>query len=308
MQNYADVSDFLSGALPEAQIKALVPLDGSSQAERALEYVKALSVVGAVHVKLLAVVDELEEVVYVGERQERLERQRHLMASYLNERVARLDSGLASVESVVIQGLPARTILEEAERWRANLIVISSHSRSGIQRWRLGSVADKVVRGAPCDVLVVGGAAEPADGISSVLVPLDGSPLAERALPMAVRLATALGSQLHVARVVTPPIVGQDVTGFTYTTPDLIDALMEGAESYVTNVKAKTNAAEAATLFGGAAESLLDYITSKNIRLVVMTSHGRGGVLRAALGSVTDRLLGGPAPVLVVHVPAEEGA
>jgi nucleotide-binding universal stress UspA family protein len=64
----------------------------------------------------------------------------------------------------------------------------------------------------------------------------------------------------------------------------------------------KSGATSGETFIGSAAHVLLDFIEKKSIDLVVMTTHGRGGLLRTALGSVSDRLLGGPAPVFLVHV------
>jgi nucleotide-binding universal stress UspA family protein len=85
--------------------------------------------------------------------------------------------------------------------------------------------------------------------------------------------------------------------------PDLLDTLTDSAKTYLKRTAANLKQAEVKTdvLVGGAAWQLEDYVAANNIDVVIMTSHGRGGFVRTALGSVTDRLLGGAAPVLVVR-------
>jgi len=278
-------------------MKVLVPLDGSVHAEGALAYLRELSPAGSLEVHLIAVVDNSED-----QDPDRLSSQQNLLETYLRERGVRIDNSVASVETTVVQGSPATAILDEAARIFADLLIISSHSRSGIQRWRLGSVADKVVRGAVCDTLIIGSDVETtAPSLKSILLPLDGSELAEAAIPHAMRLVKGLGSELHIVRVITPPVVAADPSSLGYATPQLIEVLTEAAEQYVAEKKEQLGATHATSLFGSAADSLLTYIEENNIGMVIMTSHGRGGLLRSALGSVTDRLVGGPAAVLVVR-------
>ena len=119
-------------------------------------------------------------------------------------------------------------------------------------------------------------------------------------MPVAQRLAAALGSELHLVRVV-PPTVMAGEPGYGYVSPELIEAVQEAAESYVADMQKTTQAKEAATFLGPPADLLLDYIKEHSIDLVVMTTHGRGGLLRVALGSVADRLIGGTAPVFLVR-------
>jgi nucleotide-binding universal stress UspA family protein len=85
--------------------------------------------------------------------------------------------------------------------------------------------------------------------------------------------------------------------------PDLLDTLIESAQAYLRNTATQLARPDVKTdvLVGTAAWRLEEYVAAKGIDLVVMTSHGRGGFVRTALGSVTDRLLGGAAPVLVVR-------
>jgi nucleotide-binding universal stress UspA family protein len=85
-------------------------------------------------------------------------------------------------------GQPADQILETARQQAAALILIATHGRDGLERWRLGSVADEVVRQSDCPALVIGPNVKVSLSpyvLRRILVPLDGSPLAEAALPVA---------------------------------------------------------------------------------------------------------------------------
>ncbi len=150
-----------------------------------------------------------------------------------------------------------------------------------------------------------------------IMVPLDGSEVAERALPCAERLAQAAGgtsATIHLVRVVesppdpsrmvwVPDMVGAVPTGMY---ADLVAAETREASVYLDRVHARVTAAglraRAAPLTGHVAAALLDYERAAGIDLVVLCSHGRSGLARFAHGSVADRLLRhGRAPVLLVR-------
>jgi nucleotide-binding universal stress UspA family protein len=136
----------------------------------------------------------------------------------------------------------------------------------------------------------------------TLLVPLDGSEVAESALSVASSFAESYGAQIHLVRVVAVPAAADGMGEITYM-PDLLDTLIDSAKAYLRNTAEKLKKAEVRTdvQVGGAAWQLQDYVAANNIDLVIMTSHGRSGFIRSALGSVTDRLLGSAAPVLVVR-------
>jgi len=141
-----------------------------------------------------------------------------------------------------------------------------------------------------------------------ILVPLDGSDRGERALPVAVRLAEATDATLHLVRVVEPPAVS---TAALYAPVNVYDDLMTAergeAAAYLGRLRAgvDTGGGERAVRLahptGDVAATLLDYERDAGIDLVVVCSHGRGGVARFVLGSVAERLLRhGAAPTLLV--------
>jgi nucleotide-binding universal stress UspA family protein len=289
--------------------KVLVPLDGSRLAENSLVYLDALRSLGESQVLLLSVVDEAEEFQSLDSG-ESSAREENLLVTYLKEVSADLQHHLGiNVETKVVHGAPAACVIDEVTRYMPDLLVISTHGRSGMSRWRLGSVADKVIRGAGCNTLVVGPKASERstwidarimEPFKSLLVPLDGSALAETALPVAANFAESYGSTVHLVRVVGIPATA-GALGESYM-PDMLGTLEDAAKTYLTNIATTLKAStKADVLIGGAAWQLEDYVDANAIDLVVMTSHGRGGLIRTALGSVTDRMLGGAAPVLVVR-------
>ena len=134
-------------------------------------------------------------------------------------------------------------------------------------------------------------------------MPLDGSPLAEKALPVAVALAVALKGRITLARS-----VGWAVQAYPYALPDAyipqVDAELEtGAKTYLREQEAKVKGVpvDAFVVRGGAADGLLEVTEQQHADLVVMTTHARGGFARAALGSTADRMLQAPVPVLLVR-------
>jgi nucleotide-binding universal stress UspA family protein len=293
-----------------AKFKVLIPLDGSRLAETSLAYISALRLMGELEVRLLSVVNEAEEYHALNDA-ESGQREFNLLGTYLREVAQDVHKHLGlTVESRVRYGKPAERIVEEAVEFRPDLLLISTHGRSGVSRWRLGSVADKVVRTATCNTLLIGPqAGEESKWLEAdlnmpfgaVLVPLDGSELAETALPVTESIALAYGSDVHLVRAVSIPPLAME--GEEVFTPDILTSLQEAARHYLDSAAKRFPGGKLRkeVLLGSAAWALEDYIKQHGIDLVVMTTHGRGGMLRAALGSVTDRLLGGPAPVLVVR-------
>jgi len=296
-----------------AGYKVLVPLDGSRTAEHSLVYLDALKRFDGCTIELLGVADESED--FHGEAAvEAIEREANLLSAYLREVAHDVKEHVGvDVEKKVVRGNPAVRVAEEIASRQPDLLVISTHGRSGVSRWRIGSVADKVIRAACCNTLVVGPKAHDdevwidagaEDPFKKILVPLDGSALADEALEVAKRHAEAFGSTIHFVRVVNFMYGGSFTADAGYS-PDLFEALEEGAAATVHEAATRLGTAiptETATLIGDPAIQLEKYVEAKDIDLVVMTTHGRGGFSRTALGSVTDRMLAnGAAPVLVVR-------
>jgi nucleotide-binding universal stress UspA family protein len=212
-------------------------------------------------------------------------------------------------------GDPAEEILIAASLPETAAIVIATHGRGGLKRLMLGSVADRVMRESACPVLIVSprgysaAAADTASGVAlgHLLVPLDGSALAEAALPEAVRLAEATGADVTLVRVeqwLTATVAGE---GYASNLPQFEDEIAQAAYRYLDQVRAGlpcTITTDRTVLRGTPAECLIAFVEQKRADLIVMTTHGRGGVRRLVLGSVADRLARSGLPVLLVPASA----
>ncbi len=139
--------------------KILVPLDSSAFAECALEHVKELvGACGVGSVTLIYVVEPMNPAVYETSPEfieKVLQAGIDFAHDYLNRTAGELKTGGLKVETVVAQGHAAEAILEYATANHVDLIVMSTHGRSGVSRWLLGSVADRVVHGSTISVFLV---------------------------------------------------------------------------------------------------------------------------------------------------------
>lgn len=132
-------------------------------------------------------------------------------------------------------------------------------------------------------------------GFRSILIPLDGQQLAEQALPVGRSLARRSGAALHLVTVqspIPPPVLTSEVAAMAQ---QLQEESARAMRAYVDRVAAAARcddiAVTSALLEGPPAERLAAYARDHDIQLVVMTTHGRGGLSRLWLGSVADRLL-----------------
>lgn len=264
----------------------LVPVDGSDFAERALPPALLIAHLANARVVLLQVIprggdnsdsasDEVE-AIRGGE-------------AYLQELAKRGANGL-DVETVVLVGEPTLTILEEAKRRNADLIVMSTHGRSGLGRWIYGSVADGVMRHAPVPVILV-----PATRYASprpehpprILVPLDGSSLAEEVLRPVEELAEAMQADLVLARVVEPrPATYTDLESLA-SDPT---AELAAARSYLEKVAAGLHPRRGEVIlredYGSAVTTISELAKEQDVAAIAMATHGHGGLTRLVLGSV----------------------
>jgi nucleotide-binding universal stress UspA family protein len=210
---------------------------------------------------------------------------------YLNGIKGTMSNLGVPVTCSVREGRPAHLIVDEAERSPGALIAMSTHCRSGVSRWWLGSITNKVLHATKAPLLVVRAAegedALPPSKLTSIIVPLDGSDLAEQSLSHATELAKAMKLNMILVRVETD---GEEM-----------------CEEYLHEIREKLAAegvasVEKRVLHGHAAVNIVDLAHNTDKSLVAMTTHGRSGIGRWVLGSVTDRVVRYSGdPVLVIR-------
>jgi nucleotide-binding universal stress UspA family protein len=286
-------------------LNALIPLDGTKLSESAFDLLPLLKTLGVENVRLVSVWESAWEESESSRQQEfseATEKGRAYLTGYLEQQAERVTAAGFTAQQDARVGRAANEILEAAAAG-VDLVLIATHGRTGVARWWLGSVADVVIREAGCPVLVIGPNVQKLSAqLQRILLPLDGSVEAEEALPVATWIAGLTGAEIDVVRCLSLTPVAYD-PGMGVYSADLIDSMEEAVRSYLAEVNTRLANQKVTTtmLMGGPGEMLQQRLEDRPAVLVVMTSHGRSGVQRAALGSVTDRLLHGPAPVLVIR-------
>jgi nucleotide-binding universal stress UspA family protein len=287
----------------------LLPLDGSPLAERALPYAAGIArrsgarvvLVEAVLAHTLPGIDPSDAQLDVTDR----------ARDNLRAAAARLEAAGVEAEPHVYYDDPVRAILDAARRQGADLIVMSTHGRSGLGRMVYGSVTDQVLRRATVPVLLVPSIVEhawPADRPLSLLVPLDGSELAEEALRAADLLAEAFETRLTLLCVVQPPGYPLYGDGYAYVPFDE-EVELAGARRYLDDhaagLRAQGREVEVQVAVGQPAGLIPAVAREAQADVLVMATHGRGGLARLILGSVaTSTVRQATVPLLLVRPAA----
>ena len=285
--------------------KILVPLDGSKTAEKVLPYARYLAGKFKVPVELLAVVDIAEVASHMASEKARF------LDTIIDDAVRRLTSYLGSVATTfadtdvrcsVEKGKAEDTIIEEAATDKAMLITMATHGRSGLNRFLLGSVAEKVLRGMANPLLLIRATEEAkSEGeamLKSIIVPLDGSELAEGVLPMAAGMAKKLDLEVELFRTYHIPynVYGGDEGFYAGNYEELLAGVRDEAAQYLDKKAADLKNLGVAkvtcvTKEGLAADEIILLGQKTPDNLIAMSSHGRSGVKRWVLGSVAEAVV-----------------
>jgi nucleotide-binding universal stress UspA family protein len=297
--------------------RMLVPLDGSRLAENVLPYARALARAFDLRVELLSVVDSIDfarttNAGHVRDFDPLIEAAMQEGKRYL-EGIARSFGG-TKVSNTVEQGVADKIIIENAGGDKDTLIAMATRGRSGIHRWLMGSVAEKVLRGATNPLLLVRGneegKSEGEAALKSIVVPLDGSKLAEGVLPRAVELAKTLSLAIVLTRAYQIPLSAAYAGAEAPYIPNqdaLLNLVREEVSAYLETKVNELNQngvekVSSVLLVGSGADEIIDLARSTPDNLIAMCTHGRSGVKRWVLGSVTEKVVRHSGdPVLVVR-------
>ena len=202
------------------------------------------------------------------------------------------------VPAILEEGNIHEVVIDVAESRDCGLIVMGRRGLTKVERAFMGSVTARVIGYSPIDVLVM-----PSDSPlkwDTILLAVDGSPYSELAANRAISMAQNCGSgELKVLSVV-------DVSDeFFAQAPDVVDKMIEKAKETVEAVKKKAKGAniEAETLVreGETHKKIIETAKELGADVICMGSHGRTGLRRLLMGSVTEKVIGNaPCPVLVV--------
>jgi nucleotide-binding universal stress UspA family protein len=283
----------------------LLPFDGSEGAAEALHHASEIAHWADATIHVVYVADTARDSVTVveGHTVDALVQQGE---EIVDEAARTLETLGSSYDTDIVQGNPAPTIVEYAERYDQDLVVMPTHGREGVSRYLLGSVSEKVVRLSSIPVLTV--RMQPDEELTfpyeNVLIPTDGSTAATHAAEYLVEFAAALDATVHVLSVVENSTPGPDLrsTGSEakneQAATDAVETVVSAAETRgVTDIVRHVE-------HGSPVEEILDSIESNDVHVLGMGTTGRRGTERILLGSVAEKTVrSAPVPVMTVAEP-----
>jgi len=299
--------------------RILVPLDSSEVAELVLPYAEELAGRLGSEIRLLTVAPSSKEKEQQAAR-EYLERTAQATRQKAGRHLDKAAGGAVSVGAVLLSGDTAEEIVQYAEKESIGLIIMATHGRSGIKRWAMGSVADKVVRATGQPVALIRARGVRSDlrekgVVNTMLVPLDGSDESEAVIPYVEELASKLKASVilfqAVPRAYHIQAIADGVAQIPYS-DDEMQPLKAGADAYLSKVASrladKGISTDQRSRIGKAAEEIIKVGDELHSDLVAMSTHGRSGIDRWVMGSVADKVLrGGNTPVMLMRVPEGKG-
>ena len=300
----------------------MVPLDGSEFGRHAIPWALAVAEPAGARVDLVHVLPPLYGMGVVDETlatAEVMEAQRETAEQSLSDLADRLQIGTGvPFRAAVEDGAIADALARHADVNGVDLIVMTTHGRTGFARAVLGSVSDAVVRHAGRPVLLARPHRHPPEehepaAVSEVLILLDGTAASEAIVDHAIEVCRLTGAACTLLHVVVPELLPTGVA----PPPALADqraAVAEErmAETYLASRAEQLRAAHvplttAIVRHPDLADGVLEYCASHPVSLIAMATRGRGGVERAVLGSVTDALLHKThMPILVVSTHSDQ--
>jgi nucleotide-binding universal stress UspA family protein len=301
----------------------LIPLDGSDFGEHALPL--ALSIarrgrlrLGLTHVHHLVIPPATPDggMFFAPEVDKLVREQEAAYLEAVSDRIAAVWDG--PVTRALLEAPVADALCQHAHTIGAALVVLCTHGRGGVARAWLGSVADRVLRQSTVPTLVVHPTAGPTDlrsepPLEHILIPLDGSPLAEQAIDHALWLGRLTGARYTLLRVVEPIMHGFYVDD---TEPAVNVAAQEAAwreatsylEAVAERLRSQDLTVSIDTRIGKPEAEIREFAAAYGAHLIAMATHGRGGVRRLLVGSVADKILRGATVPLLITRPVEAPA
>lgn len=301
----------------------LVPIDSSEESRTILRWAVGLAKATKSDLTLLSVIDTEDiQIVEAGARGEELPT---APTGVITQIVEKVTAGLeaeavelrrtgVAIDVKVVAGPPAEAIVAQAKVIGVDLIAMSTRRESALARGILGSVTDRVLHSTSTPLLILQPEYLTDESLGSgfvqhIVVPLDGSTVSESAVAPATELARATGAELVFTEVVKLPVYGMDMGGLGYGSvhyaEELDTKLQEQAaarylQTFVEDAESAGLKAHAQVRVGNPSVQIVDEAAAEG-SIVVMATHGAGGIKRWVVGSVTDKAVrSAHRPVLVI--------
>ncbi len=270
--------------------RILVPLDGSKLAEQVFPPVMELARAFGSQIVIVGVCDPEDK------------EEERACQLYTDNQAKQLEISFAgssaTSKTAVLVGKPAEQVIRYAQANDIDLVVMTSHGRSGIMPW-LGGTVLKTLRKAAVPLIVVR-AKEPVEEVrlfDRIVIPLDGSSSSAVVLPYIVEVAKKLPCDILPIRVTEPGRHVRTIGGLDYIRFDERDVNSTNviASQYLDEVCAELTGTEAKVScevrVGDAAHEILKFADEKKCTLLAMSSHGRSGLEEWAMGSVSSKVM-----------------
>lgn len=280
--------------------KMLVLLDGSNLAQVVFTYAQELSARLNINLELLHVCSP-QEAEQLPMRQAYMEHMAEVLQKKAMEIRSKIGDQTSSSEvkaqGKVVVGYPAEEILKYADENNIDLIMLSTHGRSGVRDWDIGNVANKVIHASKVPIWMVPTELREAiiyDKLTKriMVIPLDGSKMSEAALPHAVNIAKQRGVEpdmvlVHVERMPISHVTSEQLK--------LHEAKILEKKQYLDDIVKRLEKegikARAKVLSGEPAEAIINFIKDNPAQLIVMATHGHVGLSKMIFGSTTENIL-----------------
>ena len=298
--------------------KILVPLDGSALAEKALpvaihlarQMQSELTLLSVAQQEPIAVAESMGYGLWVPN--ETLPEIRKGLEDYLSRTIEKYKTANVPMSQQLEVGDEAGEIVDTAVSQQFDLIIMSTHGRSGISRWLMGSVTEKVLHQAPCPLLILRDDTLP----EHILITLDGSELAETALIPGLALAVGLGADVTLLQVLEGSLPAMNADSWMENeqadvgdTQEKEQKQRDNATTYLQMIADRFSHHDLKTAvpYGKPAEAILSYAESIPNSLIAIATHGRSGLARWVFGSVAEKVVRGTTgPVLVIRLSTEQ--
>jgi len=277
--------------------KLLVAVDGSETSVHSLRESFKLATNEKSWITVVSVIPPYEgdlEISAIGNIREAVRKPCEIALKKAEE-LAKTERAL--IKTVCEEGIIHERIVDLADSENAQLIVMGRSGKKKIERALVGSTTARVIGHSQRDILVVPEGSPV--GWNTILIATDGSAYSKEAARRAIDFAQSYGGQLKVVSVVDVP------TEFYAEAPEIVEKMTEKAHGFVDEVKemAEDSGIPCETFVREAAafEAIIGLAQEKKIDIIVVGSHGRTGLKRLLMGSVTEKVIGySPCPVLVV--------
>ena len=292
----------------------LVPLDGSSFGEHALPFALSLARRSGAQLHLAHVHGPPVPILADANDAEL----RGYERMYLDGLVQRIEARWnVPITTMLLDGPVAQTLDEYAVTSEADLIVMTTHGRGALSRFWLGSIADTVIRQVSVPLLLIRPQEQPLDiahepSVKHILIPLDGSALAEYMLTHATALGRLIQAEYTLLQVIEPVSMGYgtELYGVAVDT-QAIEQLRTQAQAYLdrraVGLRADGLRVQTAAVIDLAATAILNYAHEHAVDLIALATHGRTGLARWLVGGVADKVIRSATVPVLLHRPQGGG-